>query len=69
MPKKTEHKLLAELRKFDTPSNTNVVATYPNNAPLADRTRQLRAWSLFMQTYPLVLAPVSQGRRSLSKRI
>ena len=28
---------------------------------LADRTRLLRAWSVFMQTYPLVLAPVSQA--------
>jgi len=27
---------------------------------LADRTRLLRAWSLFMEDYPLVLAPVSQ---------
>ncbi len=27
---------------------------------LADRTRLLRAWSVFMETYPLVLAPVSQ---------
>ncbi len=27
---------------------------------LADRTRLLRAWSVFMDTYPLVLAPVSQ---------
>ena len=27
---------------------------------LADRTRFLRVWSEFMQTYPLVLAPVSQ---------
>lgn len=27
---------------------------------LADRTRLLRAWSVFMQDYPLVLAPVSQ---------
>ncbi len=27
---------------------------------LADRTRRLRAWSVFMETYPLVLAPVSQ---------
>ena len=28
---------------------------------LADRTRLLRAWSVFMQDYPLVLAPVSQA--------
>jgi amidase len=27
---------------------------------LADRTRLLRAWSVFMEAYPLVLAPVSQ---------
>ncbi|MDP7546279.1 MAG: amidase family protein, partial [Alphaproteobacteria bacterium] len=27
---------------------------------LADRTRLLRAWSVFMEDYPLVLAPVSQ---------
>jgi amidase len=27
---------------------------------LANRTRLLRAWSLFMEDYPLVLAPVSQ---------
>lgn len=31
MAKMTEHKLLAALRKFDTPSITNVVATYPEN--------------------------------------
>ena len=27
----TEHEMLAELRKYDTPSITNVVATYPGN--------------------------------------
>jgi amidase len=27
---------------------------------LADRTRLLRSWNLFMEDYPLVLAPVSQ---------
>jgi 4-hydroxy-4-methyl-2-oxoglutarate aldolase len=31
MAKLTEHDLLAELRKIDTPSITNVVATYPTN--------------------------------------
>lgn len=31
MPRMTEEKLLAELRKIDTPSITNVVATYPTN--------------------------------------
>ena len=27
----TEQEMLAELRKYDTPSITNVVATYPGN--------------------------------------
>jgi regulator of RNase E activity RraA len=31
MPKTTEQDLLAELRKVDTPTITNVVATYPGN--------------------------------------
>jgi len=31
MPKMTEQELFAELRKIDTPSITNVVATYPTN--------------------------------------
>jgi regulator of RNase E activity RraA len=31
MPKMTESRLFAELRKIDTPSITNVVATYPTN--------------------------------------
>lgn len=31
MAKMTEDNILAELRKIDTPSITNVVATYPNN--------------------------------------
>ena len=32
MAKLTERKMLEELKKFDTPSITNVVATYPGNA-------------------------------------
>ncbi len=32
MAKPTEQKMLEELKKFDTPSITNVVATYPGNA-------------------------------------
>ena len=32
MARPTEQKLLEELKKFDTPSITNVVATYPGNA-------------------------------------
>ncbi len=31
MPRKTEPDLFAELRKIDTPTITNVVATYPTN--------------------------------------
>jgi 4-hydroxy-4-methyl-2-oxoglutarate aldolase len=31
MPKTTDRKILEELRKIDTPSITNVVATYPTN--------------------------------------
>ena len=31
MPKLTEREMLEELRKFDTPSITNIVATYPRN--------------------------------------
>lgn len=31
MPRKTERDVFAELRKIDTPSITNVVATYPTN--------------------------------------
>ncbi len=43
----------------------NVAATEPYDLAgyvraLADRTRLLRAWSIFMEDFPLVLAPVSQ---------
>jgi oligopeptide/dipeptide ABC transporter ATP-binding protein len=31
MPKRTDHEMLEELRKYDTPSITNVVATYPDS--------------------------------------
>lgn len=31
MPKLTDHEMLEELRQYDTPSITNVVATYPDS--------------------------------------
>jgi amidase len=60
----------AAMRRIGSPDFNAVYDGYVAGVPLltledyiralADRTRLLRAWSVFMEDYPLVLAPVSQ---------
>ena len=63
MPRKTAPDLFAELRKIDTPTITNVVATYPTNPHLsrALQSRGARIGTLIRRCVACILSWGSRG--------
>ena len=62
MAKLTEAEILEELRNYDTPSITNVVATYPKNPLCLGLYNPLDGELVYRPIYPLYVSRIGSAR-------